>query len=499
VDILPLIPEIKALVSSGQLDNQTQRPPFTFTSGQVLQATVISRDAPNLFTLSLGGQEVPVQTSAQLQPGQSLSVEVTTSSPQLQLQIVDTTTINQRIGTTLHSMINQGEAFSHLSTLAESTPQLTQLSTSSQEVLQQMQANLSGFAIGSSRIQTLVEQISSSLLSSVSNNKTMGSANTTTPVNQLLQQLANQPELSPALRESAADLAKVFSSTRFSEVTIDVQTATATAAIKTATATGADLRQQLTALNPSLQISLLPLIEQLGPYFSTTDGKAIEQLFTFLIQVGMDTKTSANPSFDGRQLQQSLHKLGLNMEQLLLQGKTQEAGGTLKFALLELAGLTTNNEAHLQQIDEILGSIQFSQLMQMRLSPEALLFLPLPFPHLLSGFLLIEDQAKNDDTSSKKKGRNGRNNDVNMYLQLEGLGNLNITLHQDEDKISLTFYSQDSERAKFMRENRDALQQMLTTGNLYSAQFLVGAKEPIKILIEKLLHDTPTGMVNTIA
>jgi len=36
---------------------------------------------------------------------------------------------------------------------------------------------------------------------------------------------------------------------------------------------------------------------------------------------------------------------------------------------------------------------------------------------------------------------------------------------------------------------------MLTTGTLYTAQFLVGAKEPVKILIEKMLH-APTGMVN---
>jgi len=646
VDILPLIPEIRALVSSGQLDNQSQRSPFTFTTGQILDARVSSQEGPNLFTLKLGGLEIPVETSAQLQAGQSLSVKVTTLSPQLQLQVFDPTTTNQRISTGLHTMINQGAVFSQLSPLTESSPQVSQLSASSQEVLQLMQRNLSGFAPATNQINSLVEQVGASLLNSLSTNSTAISPNNTATVSQLLQQLTSDPALPATLRETAASLANIFSKVQFPEETVQLQANTAPQTVTTAantdlhqqisalnpslqaallpildrlgqfsstnegraieqlltfliqtgrettqaspsgfapatnqthslieqvgasllnslstnntaispnttatvsqllqqlandpalsstlretaarlanifskvqfsegavqlqantapqtvaTAANTDLRQQINALNPSLQAALLPILDQLGHFSSTDAGRMIEQLLRFLIQVGNETTSLANQPADGPRLQQTLHKLGLNLEQLLLQGKTQEAAGTLKFALLELAKFSSHNESHIQQIDELLGSIQFSQLMQMRLSPESLFFLPLPFPYLQSGFLLIEDKADQDGSSAKKKNKNSQDNDIAMYLQLEGLGNLHIAIHQEEEKIALTFYSQDSERAKFIGENREALQQMLTTGNLYSAQFLVGAKEPVKILIEKLLH-APTGMVNTVA
>ena len=131
--------------------------------------------------------------------------------------------------------------------------------------------------------------------------------------------------------------------------------------------------------------------------------------------------------------EQSLHKLGLSMEHLLLEGKAEDAAGTLKFALLELANLSTTNQSHLHQIDELLGSIQFSQLMQMRLSPESLFFLPLPFPYLQSGFLLIEDKTNLDSSSSEQKSQSGPNGGVDMYLQLEGLGNLHIAIGQEKD------------------------------------------------------------------
>jgi len=182
------------------------------------------------------------------------------------------------------------------------------------------------------------------------------------------------------------------------------------------------------------------------------------------------------------------------MERFLAQGKTQEAADTLKFALLEL----TNQKPapSLQQaVDDVLSTIQFSQLVQMRLGAESIFFMPLPFPFLQSGFLLIDHKHKDDTENDQQKKRAQSSTNVQLFLQLEGLGSLNITIHQEENNIALTFHTQDSSRAGFISEHKDELKNMLTTGTLYSAHFLVGAKEPVKILIEKMLH-APTGMVN---
>jgi hypothetical protein len=62
----------------------------------------------------------------------------------------------------------------------------------------------------------------------------------------------------------------------------------------------------------------------------------------------------------------------------------------------------------------------------------------------------------------------------------------------------LKFLAEDVERAKYIQGFRGELEQWLTAGRLDSVQFLVGAKEPTKLLLEKLVHGL-TGMVDTTA
>jgi hypothetical protein len=132
------------------------------------------------------------------------------------------------------------------------------------------------------------------------------------------------------------------------------------------------------------------------------------------------------------------------------------------------------------------------------LSTESIFFLPLPFPFLHTGFLLIDSKKEGQGQDRGKSTGEAQAKNVSMHLQLEGLGNLRIEIHQDNDQIALTFYSEDAERARFIGEHREELQNWLTTGQLRSAQFLIGSKEPTKVLIEKLLHGS-TGMINTSA
>nr|WP_321468876.1 hypothetical protein [uncultured Desulfobulbus sp.] len=499
MEISPLIPEIKALISSGQLDNQSQRPLSSFTNGQILQATVESQEAPDQFTLALADRKIPVETSTPLQTGQTISVKVTAQSPQLQFQLVDLPTSDQRISTNLHTLVRQGETFSQLPLVANTAPQLSQLSPSSRNTLVQMQAGLTAPG-GTSQSQSLVAHIASNLLSLATRGDIFSSAGETLlSTGQLLQQLSQAGNVPSSLRQSAANMATAFLGEKGPPETAPPKTGANAAAVSASltdkTLLSSDLRQQISLLPTSLQSLLQPLAQQFDQGAWGNDNRLLGQLLTVLVQVGLQTEPTALSGLDGPHLQKVLNNLGLNLEQSFAHGKVEDAAGTLKFALLELANLSSTSESQLQKIDELLNSLQFSQLMQMRLSPESLFFLPLPFPFLESGFLLIPKEKGRDGDAAKNKNKQMQENDISMHLQLEGLGNLHITIRQDKDQIALTFYTQDAERAKFMGEYREELPKMLTRGTLYAANFLVGAKEPVKVLLEKMLH-APTGMVN---
>ena len=72
---------------------------------------------------------------------------------------------------------------------------------------------------------------------------------------------------------------------------------------------------------------------------------------------------------------------------------------------------------------------------------------------------------------------------------------MEINIRQDNDRIAVRFLTEDTERAHYMAGFRDELKQWLTAGNLESVQFLTGAKDPTKVLLEKLVHGV-TGMID---
>jgi len=617
VAITPLIPEIKALLPTSKLEAQLHRPPFALTAGQIVQATVSSEEAPNLFTLQIGGQKIPIETSVNLSTGQNLSLEVTALSPQLQLKVVDQSHINgldQRIGASLQTILHQGESFSELASLTQAPALSVQLSPNSQHVLQQMQTQLLGNVSESSSLAAIITQLASVLSATEGSTTTAGQKEA---MSALLQQINALPAAPTAIRQEAANLAKIFSPPETNGQLLQQQgknfsNGSSVDLLGNIGITKDEAIQQLQKLPGTLQTALQPLIEQqltssnpsqpltqvlkfilqaaqesktapppsdgvqfkqslaqLGTqmerllsqgksqeaanlakifFLSETNrqlpqqGKTVSngssvdllgnigitkdeailqlqklpgvlqtalqpligqqltwsnpsqpltQILKFILQAAQESKTAPPPP-DGVQLKQSLEQLGTQMERLLFQGKSQEAANTLKFALLEITSLGPGPTLQ-KAADDVLSTIQFSQLVQMRLGAESIFFMPLPFPFLQSGFLLIDHEHQKSTQDNQQKKR--QPTDLSLYLQLEGLGNLNITVHQEGNNIALTFYSQDSSRARFISQHKDELKDMLTTGTLYTAQFLVGAKEPVKILIEKMLH-APTGMVN---
>ncbi|WP_448872803.1 flagellar hook-length control protein FliK [Desulfobulbus propionicus] len=500
MDLPLLIPEIKPLVPSGQLESRSQRLPFS--AGQILHATVSSQEAPNQFTLKMDGQDITVESSGGLRIGQNLAIEVTSLIPQLQLRIVADNPATQRINTSLHLLANQGSVYSQISSLTESALHTTQLSAGSQQILQQMRSDLETYSSGKTQLASLIEQIATHLQSFFSQDGDIQPADKLTAVGQLLQELAQSPVVSSKTQEQAADLAKVFLNIKGGPVDPALSQAglslSQNQSLENQGVHLADLLQQAGKLSPSLQILLQSMLEQPGQRPLISDNRLTQQLLPLLVRAELEAETTQHLTADGQKLQQTLHKVGLNLEQLLAEGNMREATGTLKFALLELSNLPSINESQLQQANDLVQIIQLSQLLQIRLSTESIFFLPLPFPFLHTGFLLVDNKKEGQGQDRGKSTGEAQAKNVSMHLQLEGLGNLRIEIHQDNDQIALTFYSEDAERARFIGEHREELQNWLTTGQLRSAQFLIGSKEPTKVLIEKLLHGS-TGMINTSA
>ena len=194
----------------------------------------------------------------------------------------------------------------------------------------------------------------------------------------------------------------------------------------------------------------------------------------------------------GKELEQFINRLGTNLEQLLATGKQEEAAQTLKSALLEISHIFSENTKIQPQADQLTATIQLYQMLQIRLAGEAIFFLPLPLSFLNQGYLLVEPDHKQEGEQQPRM----ENNKYSLHLNLEGLGNLKVDLQQQAGGMRLRFFAEDSEKAKFLSENRDDLQQWLTATTLESVQFLTGAEDPTKQLLARMTSG-PASLLNT--
>jgi hypothetical protein len=343
MESLSLITAIQPLVPSHLAGEQQQRPPFS--PGQLVQGVITAKGDARQFTLDINGHKITAESSAQLQIGQKLNLQVASMAPRIELQIVSSNPTNRWLGNVLPLIGRQSQLFSGVTAFAGDPGLMSQLSTTAQETLR-------FYAQG-------------------------------------MQQGAAEGRFPPAF----------------------------------------------------------------------------------------------------------LTRLGVNMEQLLAQDKPAEAAQTLKFALLELSQQTGTTDKSPLTADQLTKTLELYQLLQIRLANESLFFLPLPFSFLLQGYLLIDTDRSGKHAEGKQQSSDA-DHTVELHLRLEGLGNVDIQIQHKEDRVSLRFLAQDAEKAKFFAEFRQELEQWITHGSLDSVQFLVGAKEPVKTLLEKITKDG-AGMIDT--
>jgi hypothetical protein len=505
VDSLPLITAVKPLAPAHPGSGEQQRPPFAL--GQLLMGTVSAKGEANQFTLDINGRLLTAQSTASLQVGQRLDLQVASLSPQMELRVI-THPANRLIANAIHLAGRQDTTFPALAALSEKINLLPQLSPESRQTLQLYASSLfsrppeTQSLPGQTPLSTaLITPILEKTLAVLSTPANQSSGTLFTEISGLLTQLARTPALSSALAGQARNLATVFAQAGSGQPSAGALPLPAVAALPPAAAAGEipALLARISSAHPQ-NLQLHTLLTGLLPLLQSDQSlpalPVFRQMVALLAVLPGEQSTALPPlATSGQHLREIVDRLGINMEQLLAHGDRQRAVQTLKFALMELAQRLPATDPGVGQADQITRTIELYQLLQIRLAGEALFFLPLPFSFLEQGFLLVDgnQSGKKGEQSSEQKEKS-----IALHLRLHGLGNLRIAMRLGAGGVALDFMAEDAQRAKFLADHREEIHQWLTTTDVASIRFLVGSGEPVKTLLEKII-DGPTGMVDTSA
>ncbi|WP_028579328.1 flagellar hook-length control protein FliK [Desulfogranum japonicum] len=500
----PLIPPQVIPAPSG-LSAKTPLP-LPLHLGQIGTATILSRAQDGGFLLDMQGFRFNVNSSLDLQVGQKFTFQVASLQPQVELQLLGDT-IKSRITGSFHLLSRQQDLSQQLATLQTDRPAFTALSQNSRQTLVQVQELTSGLTRALSQTPSTVPSPQVSLLQELSAVLTQ-----TIPVN-----VGDRPASSPApianfpddrditrpiqqfLRHALESILKTGSTADTQRLTQKIVQLIHEQKIPLITANkelaaSETMLQEIYSQTAKTQGVVATQIQQITTLFTGQQTlfptrQLADILFIFLAP--LKSPQTAPPAVNGQDLQQLTEKLGLHFEKMLLHENTREATNTLKFAALEMEQ-SAISEPERKMASQILQTIDTYQLLQGKLSAEALLFLPLPLPFLEQGFLLVDQETQNEDESAQPDDTKR----FTLHLKLEGLGNLNIQLSSARGKVDILFKAEDLQRTRFLAENKQQLYDWLTAAEIGSVSFLTGAREPAKILLS-YLTENDTGLVNT--
>ena len=191
----------------------------------------------------------------------------------------------------------------------------------------------------------------------------------------------------------------------------------------------------------------------------------------------------------GQNLKQLLDRLGLNLESSLAKGKElQNATQSLKSALLEISTIMTSGSELAETTNKLLGIIELYQMAQLRLSNENLLIFPLPLPFLNHGYLLVDNDSRQQQTETDRKA----NRRFSLHLNLEPIGNIEISFLDSSDGIYIRFLCDSQEKAGFASSFQDELKETISSCDILGLSFGTGAGNPAQKLIKQLIPDGET-------
>ncbi len=139
----------------------------------------------------------------------------------------------------------------------------------------------------------------------------------------------------------------------------------------------------------------------------------------------------------------------------------------------------------LDQTQDALRHIELWQMCRARLAEIGVDFLPLPLSFLERGYLLARRHPEQDGGSDKAES--GQSHSLSLFLELEGLGRLQIDCLYQNQGLYLRFACRDQEVASFLGAAQDELRQNLGETALLGASFSSGAEDPAQALIQRLI------------
>ncbi len=235
----------------------------------------------------------------------------------------------------------------------------------------------------------------------------------------------------------------------------------------------ANQNQTLPALLKALQLPLFTGLDRLQ------DGQ--QQLLRNLQSLHPDELQKPG---SGEILKTNLEHLGLRSEALVAAGKGEEAAGQLKTVLAEVMKVFQGQEEISGGAGRLLATLENSQVLQLHLHNSNALLFPLPFSFLEKGYLMIEQEEG-------QKGGGEKEDDTlacTLHLCLEGLGNIRVRCVQGKDSIRIAFFLDSREKADFVSEFGDELEQSISSAPLLSLSFAGGAVSPGSALLQNILH-----------
>jgi len=194
----------------------------------------------------------------------------------------------------------------------------------------------------------------------------------------------------------------------------------------------------------------------------------------------------------GDALRRLLEGIGLQMEAKLGQGTQDARENTLKSVLLEVLQQAGEPETIQEAGKDLLSTIEGFQLSQLRLDPDKTLILPLPFPFLDQGYLLIDNKQEQESADRDKE----KQMHFSLHLALSGLGNVRIDFLQTNEGVWMRFNCDSQEKADFVAQFSDELKGQLADISVQGLSFAATATSPGADLIRMLM---PAGqsLLNT--
>ncbi|MBW6520882.1 MAG: hypothetical protein K0A99_07705 [Desulfoarculaceae bacterium] len=277
---------------------------------------------------------------------------------------------------------------------------------------------------------------------------------------------------------------------------------------------GQSLQLQVTATTPQLELRIIaPTLQQflghslsfigqnldLGPLFQLLQqppNPAIEMLTPASRQILETFWSLQQKPLSGKEggevLRQIVDNMGLQLEAKLGRGVIDEGTRSLKSALLEIVHLFKESERIGKTGKALLAAIESFQLSQLRMDQEKAFILPLPFPFLDQGYLLI-DQKQDQETEERERKKQLH---FSLHLALTGLGDITVEFLQTDDGLWMRFNCDSQEKADFVSQFGDELRQQLADLPLRELFFSGTADAPGADLIRQLV---PSGqsLLNT--